>query len=557
MNTTAFKKAIFLLLTGHLFLGWSHIAFLPLWEGYDETAHYAYIQQLADRHEIPRQGRARLSADTSTYARVAPLPDLQTKAAPNPAGFTYRSFFQSTADQKERARRLIHDPPDQPRVFREGGGPNWQAQHPPLYYLLMTPLLDQTRQISWIEQVMILRMGSYLLAWAALVIGIMSLAPSAAQPGGQTLSSYQMMLGMAVWPLLFPSWFPTMARIGNDSLCALIMALVWALALRAWARGASCRNSFALGLVLGLGCLTKAYFVPVAAGIIVLWGPLLLRSQKKSIQESLARLLWVMVPMMAVCGWWYFANQTEHGVLLGSDEMIRLKNQGGLVQGLRDNFSIRAWFRGNLAFMATVNWCSSWSWARPPYVFLGPMVLLSALLSAAYLAAIRRSPRHSPECLPLWCGLPVLAGFGVHILVRIALTGTGSGTGGYYLNFLAVPFGAALGIGLSHRWSEKAVRFTWISLGVYALALAVATSWAQILLFAGIMTTSSAQNFYQLPNPLPPFFGLPLALERLKTIVWPAMGAAAWILGSLSVVAGLFYGASALRRWSAGDAVRP
>ena len=537
-----------LLLTGHLFLGLSHIAFLPLWEGYDETAHYAYIQQLADRRELPRQGKARLSRDIAQYARAAPMADLKIPAPDAPIGFTYQSFFHASVERRGRAQRLIHDPPDQPRLFHEGAGLNWQAQHPPLYYLLMTPLLAQTRHSSWIDQVFVLRLVSYLIAWSALVIGVMSLAPSAAQHRHRALSSDQMMLGVALWPVLFPSWFPTMARIGNDSLCALIMALVWALVLRAAAQGTSPRNSLALGLALGCGCLTKAFFVPVSAGVIGFWGIVLLRSENNSICEGLVKLALVLIPILTVSGWWYLANQSEHGVLLGADEMIRLKNQGGFFQGLREKFSLHAWLRGNLAFIATVNWCSSWSWARPPYIFLGPMVVLTVALLTAYLAALKRSPLHSPGWLPLWCGLPVLAGFSFHILVRIALSGKGIGTGGYYLNFQAVPFGAALGLGLCHFWSARAVRFVWIGLGLYALALAAVTSWAQVLLFAGIITTSDPQKYYQLPNPLPSFFGLPIAFERLKAIVWPGLGATTWAVGSFLVLAGLVNGARAMRR---------
>src|SRR5579859_4671234 len=55
-----------LLLTVGL-LGIAHVAFLPPFEGYDEPAHYSYIQQLADLAQIPRLGVARISRDVEDY----------------------------------------------------------------------------------------------------------------------------------------------------------------------------------------------------------------------------------------------------------------------------------------------------------------------------------------------------------------------------------------------------------------------------------------------------------------------------------------------------------
>jgi hypothetical protein len=41
------------------------------------------------------------------------------------------------------------------------------------------------------------------------------------------------MLGIVAWPILLPSWFPEMARLGNDSLTALLLAGASLVAARA------------------------------------------------------------------------------------------------------------------------------------------------------------------------------------------------------------------------------------------------------------------------------------------------------------------------------------
>jgi hypothetical protein len=56
------------LLLAALFIGLAHIALLPPFEGFDETGHYSYIQQLADTGRSPRRCHA------STPWRSRPYP---------------------------------------------------------------------------------------------------------------------------------------------------------------------------------------------------------------------------------------------------------------------------------------------------------------------------------------------------------------------------------------------------------------------------------------------------------------------------------------------------
>ena len=40
-------------------------------------------------------------------------------------------------------------------------------------------------------------------------------------------------LGTAVWPMVWPAWFPEFARLGNDSLAALLATAVWTVMVQA------------------------------------------------------------------------------------------------------------------------------------------------------------------------------------------------------------------------------------------------------------------------------------------------------------------------------------
>ena len=54
-------------------LGFAHAAFLPPLEGYDENAHWSYIQQIADEARLPPAAEPWLSGDVEVYAGPRPF----------------------------------------------------------------------------------------------------------------------------------------------------------------------------------------------------------------------------------------------------------------------------------------------------------------------------------------------------------------------------------------------------------------------------------------------------------------------------------------------------
>ena len=542
MKKEFFLISIIFLLIGNLCLGISHVAMLPPWEGFDETAHYSYLQQIADIGTLPRLGKDRLSGDVERYRAFAPIPYSGTPPMENNGGFTYKSFFEASPDIVQRGYEHVHIRPNEPRHYTEGAGLNWQSQHPPLYYFVLSLIYSRTQHLSWSEQILILRLISYLFAWMALIVGIYSCFVMIQKKTETASVAYWAALGIAIWPILFPAWFPDMARLGNDSLCALIMALVWFVCVKVYVNKVSLGYSLALGVLLALGCLTKAFFVPVTVGVLGFWCFRYWKlAGKQFIRTRLVHLSLIPILILFIAGWWYIANLYENGTVPGSIEVIMLRDAGGLLKGLQENFSIVAWLRGHLVLITTLSWCSSWSWVRPPYIFLAPMVFIVVLVFISYVISLRRFDVKSIFWLPAWCILPTLLGFSYHVLLRVALTGEGKGTSGYYLNFLVVPLGVALGVGFGALWVKRAFRIMASVLALYAIILSVGTTWAQILLFSGITFKAGSSKFYQLPETMPPLLGLPDALVRLKVIAFPSIGVFAWVIGSVVTLAGLAF----------------
>lgn len=63
--------ALFLLLIGSLLTGFGFILLLPPLEGFDETAHYSYVQQLSQTGTFPKLTDP-ISVEIEQYLDVAP-----------------------------------------------------------------------------------------------------------------------------------------------------------------------------------------------------------------------------------------------------------------------------------------------------------------------------------------------------------------------------------------------------------------------------------------------------------------------------------------------------
>jgi hypothetical protein len=231
-------------------IGLGYIALLPPFEGFDEYAHYSSIRQIADTGKLPVYGESFVDQNVEQYMNIAPMP----------GGTTYQAFFANaeTVANYQHYRRLAAN-----WIFAPGSIKNWEAQHPPLYYLLMAPIMRAAEQLSLPTQMLMLRSVSYVLAFVGLMIGWRATWRGAVPDGA--------VAGYLFYPILIPMFFGEFARIGNDSLCVFLIGLIYSLALRLeYQDEFDPKNAFALGICFALGLLTKAFFIPVLAGYALL-----------------------------------------------------------------------------------------------------------------------------------------------------------------------------------------------------------------------------------------------------------------------------------------------
>ena len=536
-------SAIILLLLGNFLLGASYISMLPIWEGFDETAHFSYIQQVADNRKLPLDGKDPISTDIEKYYDYAPVPQALFSEILAKDRLSYQSFFSQSREFLSNSKEFIHSPVN-PRKYFPGRGYNWESQHPPLYYILLSPIYSATSRLSWGKQIFILRIVSYTFAWLGLVIAAFTCLEIA-----KNLSSYNKSyllswasIGAGLWPIFFPAWFSDMARIGNDSLCCLLLSLIWFISIKMTSLEISFKYFLLLGSLLGLGCLTKVIFIPITVGVLSFW---LFREWKLrgliGFLKTMRLCSFVIIIIVASSGWWYWNNYVQYGVISGNIDLKLLKQTGTLWNGLETNFSFFQWVRSNAALLVTFGWVGSWSLVKPPLIFLTPIIIILLLLVYAYLQTIRHSKIISSEWLPVWLVLPILIGLSYHILVRIALTGEGRGTPGFYLHILAAPMSAALGLSLHKIWGNNFLRTIIQILFGYIILFSIGTTWCQSLFFSGLISASKEERIYSFAEQLPPFFGLAEVYQRLHVLAYPNVGFFLLIIGWGVIVTGLIF----------------
>lgn len=521
-----------------LFLvGLGHLAILPAFEGIDEYAHYSSIRQIAGTGTIPVYGTSLLDQEFTGYQGPAVW---GSGAPPFDNGMVYPKFF-ARADVVDRYV-LAYRHSSSPSSYQPGQGLNWQAQHPPLYYILMAPIEKSAEGLPLVSRLFVLRLASYLLALAGVWLALLS----ARQPD-LPVTEDPAILGFMLYPLVLPMFFPEFARIGNDSLCIFLAGALAFLLSRWLASKRKSALSAAIGLVLGMGLLTKAFFLPITAALA---GFLLVRTfhgrrERVGQSEHWRELLLIFVPALLIGGGWYVYKFIAFGDFTGGDDAIRLARQGGLMPNLERNFSLYGVARGLVVVAVSYSWAGTWSLTRLPAVLYLPLLALAAWGFGAFALRLRRLPLTDAAWLPVW----LFAAFGIglfhHIVISVALNGNGS-TPGWYLHILMPWTAPMLGIGLFGVLRNRRARPVLVGLLFYAALFHAIAIWSQIALFTGCAAKGDDKHYAFSGNAfcLDQF---PVLTQRLAVLAWPGLAAAC--LG-----AGLICAWMLMRSWQAQSA---
>ena len=499
-----------LLLTAVLALGLAHLLLLPPFEGFDETGHYSSILQIADTGQVPHLGKAWMAREVEAYQAEGPMP---YSPASLQAGTTYEAYFQDDPGP----RGMAVSPP-----FEASALANWQGQHPPLYYLLLAPVAKATAGLPLRERLHWLRGVSFLFAVGALCLAALFNAR------WMGVRDWQ----IALWPMLMPSWFPEMARLGNDGLACLLLTLAWGAMLTLRRHPEDRLGWLLLGAWFGLGLLTKAYVWPIAlAGFAYLavrtwrqWATLS-RGAKVVPVAGFALTIAIGAP-------WYLWLAAS-GIAQTSDAAT-LAQHGGLTAGLAQHWSLADFLYSLASLVKSFIWAGTWSFARPPAIFYLPYLAFAAVLLALWLWANRRAPAEIVP--PPVFLLPMLLGLIGQILLWLALGAKGV-TGGWYLHSLVGPLGLIAATAMAALERIPGGRVVRTAMLAYALAFGAAMAWLQIGMFSGCNGRTADNPVYHVDWSCA--LDVALVWRRMAMLSEPGLAAAAAVLGAAALAAGL------------------
>jgi hypothetical protein len=387
---------------------------LPLWEGWDEYAHFAWLQHWNDQGTLPRT-TDRISREIDESMRVAPLPrELRWIGAPY---LIYPDWWALPAEQRaERERELrelpvafAHQPAadfnGKPFVF-------YEAQQPPLFYWLAAPVLRPFDQWNIHRRVVLIRLVSVL--FASLAIPLVFLAAPAV---GEYCAA---LLAVA------PGLMIDAAHVSNDGLAIGIGAVFLWLMMREKSGWIS------VGVTLGLAILTKASMLFLAPILITLW----IRRRPKQLAGALAL-------GFAIGGWWYVRNVSIGMPLTGWQESVSF---GEMVRSGLALLHHGLWLNEIRTIAKSFTWFGAWSFiSLRSWMYL----LLEGLAAIGIAVGLvsRRARIGIPLVFTAWFCVAITAGAAAYYAVHQI-----AGIPGWYL----WPIGGALAIllvaGLG-RWS--------------------------------------------------------------------------------------------------------
>lgn len=430
---------------------------MPLWDGFDEPFHYGYAQHLATETRWPVLSQTPLSKELTRSLELAPASHVVRHNLP--FVMTFSEFHALPAAGRAARRNELDSIDPRWRALAEPGTLNYEAQQPPLAYLLPAAVDRLAAPLPLVRRALLARLavslaGGALQFWLTLRLAAELGLTAAWQPFVLFLVTSSQML------------YATVARVSNDWLAVPLATLLFLAAL-AFHRQPGVRQGLLLGLTAAAGLLTKAYFLP--------WALL-----------TLALVVWHRRPRaaaaacatMALAAPWYLRNIALYGNLSGMQQSAAGTSLADTVRtalGIPWPAVVRSLARGAV-------WTGNNSFTAFSSTTVDVFLLLCLLAAACWLITRNRAARPRAELLSA-AGIAV---FCAALLYANALFAAHAGAASYvatpwYIQTLGAPCACLAGLGLSR--ARATGRWLAAALAAVCTYLILATYWLKLLPF--------------------------------------------------------------------------
>ena len=301
MMTKLYKRLplfIWLLLALFLARAFIYAYYVPPWQGPDEPQHYDYIHSLQIEKSLPVLGEVTLcnkvrsslnSFYFNPYTREK-NPYAGKKNLDTTESFTGKIQHFDSRDLNEEA----------PAITAQR---NQIVQHPPLYYILGAVITWPFKNGSLLNSIFLLRMMSALFGLGVVLFTYLGFSLLFSE---KSYAAY----GATAFVALNPMFAHVSTIINNDSLANFLFAVFIYLFIKSAKKGLDVRMAVSLGVVVGLGLLTKFFFV-IALPLMILAFIFLRGTMSKN---ALASTVSVIMPIF-ISAMIYIRNVVLYGAL--------------------------------------------------------------------------------------------------------------------------------------------------------------------------------------------------------------------------------------------------
>ncbi len=292
---SAASRLVLGLMLVFLLRGVIYASVIPPWQSPDEPLHFDVVRYLVEERRLPVFGTGfRLSHAL--------------------AGNLHRTDFFFL---KRNLSRFTSRPPEPIKkpARKHQHSLNQQAQHPPLYYLIMIPIYLVFLKGGFILQMYFMRLAAVVMGAAALRLAFVTTRE--VFPGRTALE-----VGVPAFIAFHPMFTFIMAMVNNDSLTILLFFALITQLVRGLHTGFTLKRSVWVGITLGLGLMTKATFVPAVPLVMVAYALALIR-QPEDWRRTLAGMGLAGGGTAVLAAWWFIRNKSIYGTWLPHPRLVK------------------------------------------------------------------------------------------------------------------------------------------------------------------------------------------------------------------------------------------
>ncbi len=326
-----------------------YAAAFPLWEGFDEWAHFAVIQRIALRGERLVDRSSPISRQIHESLELAPVP-WELRYLPLPS-MTHDAYWRLPAEERSRREAQFRGMPSGwAREDAAGSLTAYEALQPPLYYWIAAPVARAMSGADLGTQVLCLRWLG--VAIASIVIPLAFLAARS------VFRSDSLALGCAAVIAAMPEFAIDVARAGNECVAVVLFTLLTWLVVESVRGELHYSRALFIGVILGLGLLSKAYFLTAVPSAVLL--PLFpFPRDRKSTYRVFSKMAVIASSSLAIAAWWYIRNIRTTGTVSGLSEAVLLRGESPA--SMLHRAAAIHWFKAIDAILFSHLWFGGWS----------------------------------------------------------------------------------------------------------------------------------------------------------------------------------------------------